>query len=52
MRWSEFVDKISAEIGKSDPDIDYIDVDICYKENPEIKILTGREPRTIKIFIL
>lgn len=52
MKWSEFIDKVNAELGKSDPDIDYIDVDICYKENPEIKILAGREPETIKIIAL
>jgi len=50
MTFDKFVEIIHVSIGEMSPDIDYIDVDICYDENPVIKVSEGREKGTIKIW--
>ena len=57
MKFSRFVRIIQAGFGDSDPDIDYIDVDLCYVDfdDPESDICLcsepGREEGTVKIWL-
>ena len=51
MKVSQFVKIVQLKLHEEDPDIDYIDVDICYKGvDVEIIVEPGRENNTIKIY--
>ena len=57
MKFSRFVKLVQAGLGDCDPEIDYIDVDLCYHDfdDPDndsiIAVEPGREEGTIKIWL-